>query len=87
MLVHCAIYYEFNESVIDDHTWQKWADQLAKLQVKFGHKVGFYDEAFADWDGSTGYHLPYREREVMDVAKRVLRIHNQHASEAQEILR
>lgn len=81
MLIHCYIYYVMDQNVVDDHTWQKWADQLAKLQRKYGHRIGFYDKTFSDWDGSTGYHLP-RDPEIGRVAERVLRIHN----EIQDIL-
>lgn len=60
-----------NKSVIDDHTWNKWAQQLDKLQDKFGWEVGFYDAMFADWNGSSGYHLKYDD-DVRRVAARLL---------------
>lgn len=69
MLVHSCLYYKLDESVIDDHTWTHWAQQLAKLQSKYGHRIGFYDAVFADWDGSTGHHLP-ADADVMRVARR-----------------
>jgi oligoendopeptidase F len=71
MLVHSYIYYELDDNVISDDVWQKWATQLAKLQAKFGKRIGFYDKAFADWDGSTGFHLP-RDGNVERVARRLL---------------
>ena len=71
MLVHSYIYYELNNNIVNDATWQKWADQLAKLQAKFGRRIGFYDKAFADWDGSTGFHLP-RDANVERVARKLL---------------
>ncbi len=63
MLIHSCLYYELNETVIDDHTWQRWANNLAKLQNFLQSKgvtynIQWYDEAFVGWDGSTGYHLP-----------------------------
>ena len=33
MLIHSCLYYEMDESVIDDHTWQRWADELAELRL------------------------------------------------------
>lgn len=71
MLIHSCIYYTLNEAIIDDDTWQKWANQLVRLHAKFGSRIGFYDSAFADWDGSTGYHLPF-DTEVVRVARRLL---------------
>lgn len=58
MLVHSFIYYKQDAGLITDQQWQTWADELVRLQSEHGTKIGFYDEAFADWDGSTGYHLP-----------------------------
>lgn len=58
MLVHSFIYYELNDSLISDHEWQRRADELTALQAKYPANIGSYDEAFKDWDGSTGYHLP-----------------------------
>jgi len=57
MLVHSYLYYVLDENVVDDGKWQQWADELVELQ-KQRKDIGFYDEAFADWDGSTGCHLP-----------------------------
>lgn len=58
MLVHSFIYYELNDSLISDHEWQRRADELTRMQAQHGTKFDCYDDAFKDWDGSTGYHLP-----------------------------
>ena len=63
MLVHSYIYYQLNDNIISDHKWQAGANRLTKLQNMLQAKgiaptIGFYDEAFVGWDGSTGYHLP-----------------------------
>jgi hypothetical protein len=76
MLVHSCLYYRMDASVIDDATWTRWAQQLAKLQDKFGHCIGFYDAAFEDWDGSSGFHLP-ADQDVARVAMRLLAEHNE----------
>ena len=34
MLIHSHIYYEMDDNIVDDHTWQRWADELAELQDK-----------------------------------------------------
>ena len=77
MLVHSAIYYVLNDNIISDHEWQARADRLTKLQKMlnekgFGIKIGFYDEAFEEWDGSTGFHLP-RDGWVLGKALELLR--------------
>jgi hypothetical protein len=58
MLVHSCIYYHMADSLITDDKWQQWADELTELQAIHGVEWGYYDEAFKDWDGSTGCHLP-----------------------------
>jgi len=57
MLVHSYLYYVLDDTVITDEKWQQWADELTELQ-KQKTEIGFYDKEFADWNGSTGMHLP-----------------------------
>lgn len=63
MLVHSCIYYELNDNIISDHKWQEWAFELAELQNNNPEccKIDFYDDAFKDWNGSTGAFLPIKE--------------------------
>jgi hypothetical protein len=61
MLVHSYLYYVLDTSIVSDDTWQRWADDLVALQRQHPGPVGFFDAAFADWDGSTGMHLPQNE--------------------------
>ena len=71
MLIHCHLYYRLDEQLIDDHTWQRWADELVVLQRQHGTEIGFYDWTFRDWDASTGYHLP-TDPDIQRVAARLL---------------
>ena len=57
MMIHSYIYYHMDDNVISDDKWQEWADELTELQ-KRKHDIGFYDDVFRDWNGSTGMHLP-----------------------------
>ena len=72
MLVHSYLYYILDENVISDEKWQQWADELAALQ-KQKMEIGFYDKEFADWNGSTGMHLP-QDKWIADRAKYLLKI-------------
>jgi NAD-dependent DNA ligase len=78
MLVHSCIYYELNDSVVSDDQWQKWADELEKLQRENPDsiKIGFFDWEFRDWTGATGAHLNHREPWVLAKAKYVLETFN-----------
>lgn len=75
MLIHSFLYYHMDTSVVSDDKWQQWADELTKLQQQHPEEcsIGFYDEEFADWDGSTGCHLP-RDAWVVDKSREVLRL-------------
>ena len=74
MLIHSCIYYELNDTVVDDHTWQRWADELEQLQKDNPDSIdiGFFDREFKDWDGATGNHLPHRHPWVLSKATRIL---------------
>lgn len=74
VLVHSCIYYEFNESIVDDATWTKWAVELKQLQAAYpaiADKVE-WAEAFKDFDHSTGYNLPVRDPWVMRKARQIM---------------
>ncbi len=70
MLIHSCIYYLMDNNVVDDFTWQKWADELAQAQKDFPHlcKLNFFDDAFKDWTGATGCHLPMSDPWVVKKA-------------------
>ena len=72
MLIHSYIYYELDDVIIDDHTWQHRANELARIN----RAVGFYDKEFEGWDGSTGYHLP-KDGWVRNKAERIIRHHRE----------
>lgn len=80
MLIHSCIYYELNENVVDDHTWQKWADELEEVQrcAPDSCLIGFFDEFFVDWTGATGSHLPLRDSWVLGQALWLFAQHKEH---------
>ena len=74
LLVHSCIYYEFNQSIVDDATWAKWAIELEQLQAAYpaiADKVE-WAEAFKAFDHSTGYNLPVRNPWVMRKARQIM---------------
>lgn len=75
MLIHSYAYYVLDQPMVDDATWQCWADELELLQMLHPADVGFYDQAFADWDGTTGMHLP-QDAWVASKARQVGRLHD-----------
>lgn len=78
MLIHSCLYYELNESIVSDHKWQEWADELEKLQTDNPDcmKLDFFDNEFRDWSGATGNHLPHRNPWVLKQSQYILKVHN-----------
>ena len=61
ILVHSCIYYELDSNLVSDRTWSTWAQELVKLQKKYPGiaKRVDYAQEFQDFDGSTGFNLPF----------------------------
>lgn len=61
VLYHSILYYKFNTTVIEDSVFDKWALELVELQTKHpkdSAAVPYMLEAFKDFTGETGFHLP-----------------------------
>ena len=50
MAVHSCLYYMMDESIVSDDQWQRWADELERLQNAHPElmKLGFMDSEFRD---------------------------------------
>ena len=76
MLIHSYLYYVKDQSIISDHEFDRRAKLLAELQGEVSCvKIGFYDDLFVDWTGSSGYHLKY-DNWVISKAAQLLRTHS-----------
>lgn len=76
ILVHSCIYYELNDSIIEDAKFDEFARELVDLQSKYpeiSEQVEWHVH-FKDFDGTTGYHLPLTHPWVVNKAKYLLRI-------------
>lgn len=74
ILVHSLIYYELDMNLVSDANWAKWATELVELQ-KANPTISsqvIFAEAFKNFDGSTGYNLPYCDAQVVNIAYRLL---------------
>lgn len=79
MLIHCYLYYWMDSPIWTDAYWQSQADRLQKLQEDYSEAglsidIGFYDDAFRDFTGATGAHLP-RDDYVVGKAVQIYRLH------------
>lgn len=60
VLVHSIIYYKFNDNLVTDDQWAKWALELENLLRDYPDiaKTCTYAKAFEGFDHSSGYNLP-----------------------------
>ena len=74
ILIHSCIYYKLATSLVSDSQWQQWANELVELQKQYPSicKRVDYHEAFEGFDGTTGFHLPFGEDEILAKALQLL---------------
>lgn len=75
ILVHSFIYYQLNENLISDYTFDAWALELVQLQKDYPEIADkcIYPKEFKEWDGAGGMGLPYTYPNVQDTAYQLLR--------------
>ena len=76
--IHSIIYYEFDQNLIDDSTWSKWATELDELQKMYPEesKRAMYYDIFRDFDPSTGHNLPLRDSKMLNKARYLINLEN-----------
>lgn len=78
ILVHSLIYYELDINLISDDKWIEWAKELVYLQNSYpeeSKKATFYEQ-FKEFDGSTGFDLPYFDEQIVNITIRLLSNNN-----------
>jgi hypothetical protein len=75
ILVHSLLYYELDINLVSDAQWAEWGKELAQLQTTYPDIASrvIFDQAFKGFDGSTGFHLPFRDAQVVNIAYRLLK--------------
>lgn len=78
ILVHSCLYYSMDASYIPDETFDRWSRELVELQEKYPDiaKKCVYHKYFKDFDGSSGFDLPYDLPEVRRKAIQLLNYRN-----------
>jgi NAD-dependent DNA ligase len=74
MLVHSYLYYELGQNIISDYNFDYWAKELVDLQAKYPEesKQARYYEEFIDFDGSSGFDLPYHYINIQKTGNKLL---------------
>jgi NAD-dependent DNA ligase adenylation domain len=77
ILVHSFLYYQLDTSIIADHIYDLWCKQLAVFMKENPEiaKQSFYYEAFKEFDGSSGYDLPFTIPHIQSTGYKLLKIH------------
>lgn len=75
ILVHSLLYYEMDINFVTDAKWAEWAKELVSLQSAHPDIASrvIFAEAFKGFDASTGFNLPYRDEQVVNIAYRLLK--------------
>lgn len=71
ILVHSILYYRYDASLIPDHTYDAWAQELIRLQREHpeaSEAVAYHRDAFRNFTSSTGYDLPLDDERANRVA-------------------
>lgn len=77
VLVHSFLYYQLNTNIIDDHTFDRFCNELVELQERYpeeSKQVEYYD-GFKGFDGSSGYDLPYGDPSIQNAGYHLLDTH------------
>lgn len=77
ILVHSYLYYQLNESIISDHTFDRWCKELVYLTEQYPEEASnvIYHKEFEHFDGSSGYDLPYTLPDVQHAGNQILKYH------------
>ena len=75
ILVHSYLYYQLNENIVDDHLYDKRGKELVDLQEKFPKesKEARYYEEFKQYDGSSGFDLPFSQPSIQAIGNELLK--------------
>lgn len=78
ILVHSLLYYELDINIVSDNQWAAWGKELSELQTAHPDIASrvIFAEAFKGFDGSTGFHLPYKDEQIVNIAYRLLKREN-----------
>lgn len=75
LLVHSFLYYQLDKNIISDYTFDLWSSELAKAMKDYPSLAErtFHYKFFKNFDGSSGFDLPFNHPEVQNRAYRLLK--------------
>ena len=77
ILAHSFLYYQLSENIISDATFDLWSKELVNLMEQYPEEFAqsVYAKEFAEFDGCSGYDLPYSMPDVQNTGYRLLKYH------------
>ena len=62
-------------NLVSDAQWAAWAKELVDLQLDHPDIASrvIFAQAFKSFDGSTGFHLPFKDAQIVNIAYRLLK--------------
>lgn len=59
ILAHSAIYYEFDNNLVSDKTFDDWCKELVSLHAKYPKQCtqAVFQDVYRNWTGFSGYDL------------------------------
>ena len=87
ILAHSLIYYELATNLASDAQWGEWGLALVKSHKEHPNEAEsvIFSEQFKDFDASTGYNLPFRDEQIINIAYRLLS-HQPESAETEDAL-
>lgn len=74
ILVHSIVYYKYDDNIISDDTWSKWAMELEDLQRQYPEIAAncIMADVFKGFEHSSGAYLPLDDPWGNEIALRLL---------------
>ncbi|ASZ74955.1 DNA ligase [Rhodococcus phage Trina] len=78
LITHSCLYYVFDMPIWTDKEFDSFAYELVELQKKYpkiSKSIAYEQEAYKDFDGSTGFDLPIWTAEARGKAEYIYKLH------------
>jgi hypothetical protein len=79
ILVHSYLYYQLDTNLISDFTYDMWCKELAQLKITHPEEFSrsLHADGFKDFDGSSGFDLPFATPKIQAIGNALIRYHKQ----------
>jgi hypothetical protein len=71
VLLHSFLYYKQDDPIVSDRVFDRWCRELVSLQEDNpaeSESVEYHLDYFRDWDGSSGFNIPFTRQDELKAA-------------------